>query len=122
MSLSDFQHFAINVLAVCDYLLAPGSPLIAAAALSPPDVVYFSLYDRVFIKYSMEMADKIYLALATAVATLLLTRYQWSRWRALVVALAGAPLGLVGGLLSANSVAALMSLVLGRGQSWCAAL
>jgi hypothetical protein len=90
--------------------------------LSPPDVVYFSLYDRVFIKYSMEMADKIYLALATAVATLLLTRYQWSRWRALVVALAGAPLGLVGGLLSANSVAALMSLVLGRGQSWCAAL
>lgn len=115
---ADHQHFAINVLAVCDYLLAAGSPITAASEFSPPDVVYFSLYDRAFVKYTMQTANKVYVALAVVLLLLVATRFNWARWRALLVAFIGAPAGLISGMVGANAVAAIMSLVLGRGQSW----
>lgn len=111
------QHFANNIQAILDHLLSPASPLHSDEPWSPPDMVYLSLYDRLFFSWSMEAATKAYSAITAAVVALIVARVQWGQWKAYVLALLGNPLGQVAGIVSANLVASVM-VVLGRSLSW----
>lgn len=106
-----------NAIAIVDYLLSPESPLHDEKPWSPPDLVYMSLYDRVFFHFSMKTADIAYVAIATISATLALANLGRVRIKAFGLALIGAPLGLISGLISANVVAAGMT-YLGKEMSW----
>lgn len=103
------QHFTSNAMAIVDYLLSPGSPLGSEKEWSPPDVVYMSLYDRVFLTWTMKSADKAYIIIMSIIGAVTFANFGHDRAKAFAVALAGAPLGLVGGILSANVVAGLMT-------------
>ncbi|WVQ99736.1 hypothetical protein IAU59_006878 [Kwoniella sp. CBS 9459] len=111
------QHFASNIQSIVDYLLSPASPLLKAETWSPPDMVYFSLFDRVFFHYSMDKADGVYMALAAVALALVIKNLRAKRWKAFVVALIGSPLGMIGGILSANFLAGILVLS-DRGQTW----
>lgn len=111
------QHFTSNAMAILDYLLSPESPLGSDKEWSPPDVVYMSLYDRIFLTWSMKKADFAYIIITTIVGAVALANLRSDRAKAFGIALLGAPLGLVGGLLSANLVAGVMTL-LGRQMGW----
>ena len=87
------QHFANNIIALVDYLLSPASPLLKVEEWSPPDIVYISLYDRVFAYWSMATADKAYIALAVAAVGITAASGVWRPWKSFVIALLGAPLG-----------------------------
>lgn len=43
-------------MAVLDYLLRVGSPLNTDTPWSPPNMVYYSFFDRIFVYYSMNTA------------------------------------------------------------------
>ncbi|WWD16981.1 hypothetical protein CI109_101415 [Kwoniella shandongensis] len=109
------QHFGSNIMAIVDYLLSPESPLLKREEWSPPDVVYLALYDRLFFKYSMDRADGVYTALAALAAGITLRNLGTKKWKPFVVALIGTPLGMIGGLATANILAAVLSAV-GKGQ------
>lgn len=111
------QHFSANVLAIVDYLLSPESPLRAEKPWSPPDVIYMSLYDRVFFTWSMASANYAYTAIATVIATLAIANTRRDGARALVVAFVGAPLGTVAGIVVANIIATFMVLI-NRRLAW----
>ncbi|KAK8864706.1 hypothetical protein IAR55_001960 [Kwoniella newhampshirensis] len=111
------QHFGSNIMAIVDYLLSPESPLLMREAWSPPDVVYLALYDRLFFQYSMNKADGIYTALAALAAGITLRNLGRRSWKPFLVALIGTPLGMIGGLVSANILAGVLSAV-GKGQLW----
>ena len=109
------QHFASNMMAVVDHLLSPSSPL--SSDFSPPDMVYYSLYDRVFFMWSMETATSAYLVLASFATALSLNRLDWTQWKVIVTAVVGTPLGVIMGIASANAVAGFM-VYNGKSLSW----
>jgi hypothetical protein len=111
------QHFTANIQAIVDQLLSPDSPLSSPAPWSPPAVAYFSLYDRVFLSYSMESADTWYMALAALGTTLIIGQGWVKKWKVGLVALVGTPLGMIVGIASANAVAFAM-VALDRSLSW----
>lgn len=111
------QHFTSNAMAIVDYLLSPGSPLGSEKAWSPPDVVYMSLYDRVFLNWTMKSADFAYIVITAIIGAVTLANLRRERSRAFAVALIGAPLGLVGGVLFANVVAGIMTFT-GKQMGW----
>ncbi|WWC94440.1 hypothetical protein V866_001285 [Kwoniella sp. B9012] len=111
------QHFANNMIAILDYLTSPESPLLQVEEFSPPDMVYFSLFDLVFVHWPVDAANSVYTALAVIAGALSLRQLSKKRWKAFLVALIGTPLGLVGGALSANLLAAVLVLA-GKGQLW----
>jgi len=111
------QHFASNVMAILDHLLSPASPLSSGEPFSPPDMVYFSLYDLVFFSWAMETGTKAYIGMATIVVALTAARIDWARWRVFAIALVGTPLGMVAGIISANVVAGILFL-LGKKMTW----
>ena len=80
-------------------------------------MVYFSLYDRFFFKWSMQSALPAYMVLASAVTVFTISSIDWNRPKVMVLAVIGTPLGLIAGLLSANLVAAAMT-VIDRTKSW----
>jgi hypothetical protein len=104
-------------MAIVDHLLSPESPLHENKPWSPPDVVYVSLYDRIFIYFSMKAADVAYVAIATVSATLALANLGRFRVKAFFLAFIGAPLGLISGVISANVVATIMWFI-HREMSW----
>jgi hypothetical protein len=108
------QHFAGNTMAIVDYLLSPASPL-HKETWTPPNTVYFSLYDRVFFHWSMQTADSVYAALAALTLAVMFAEVQV--WKVFGLALLATPLGIVAGAASANAVAAAM-VWLGKGQAW----
>ncbi|ORY22823.1 hypothetical protein BCR39DRAFT_550650 [Naematelia encephala] len=108
------QHFASNILPIVEYLLSPSSPLSSSEPFHPPDMVYMSLYDRIFVTWSMETGDKVYLAIASVVAVLTVANVRWNRWKPFAVALLSTPVGLIVGLVTANAVAGLMVLLKSR--------
>jgi predicted cobalt transporter CbtA len=65
----------------------------------------------------METATKIYAAMAAVVFVLTASTTNWRQGKILGVAGAGTVLGLIGGLISANVVAAVMTL-LDRRLAW----
>lgn len=105
------QHFTSNVMAIVDFLLSPESPLHIEKPWSPPDMVYMSLYDRVFFYWSMASANYAYVGIATVIATLAIANTRQDGVRAFFVAFVGAPLGTVAGVIAANIVASIMVLV-----------
>ncbi|WVW84285.1 hypothetical protein I302_106316 [Kwoniella bestiolae CBS 10118] len=111
------QHFANNMIAIVDYLTSPESPLLKTEEFSPPDMVYFSLFDLIFVHWSIDSANAIYTSLAVLAGALSLRQLSKKRWKVFAVALIGTPLGLVGGALSANLLAAVLVLT-GKGQLW----
>jgi hypothetical protein len=111
------QHFSSNVMAVLDHLLSPSSPLHSDAPFSPPTMVYFSLYDLVFFSWSLEAGSRAYVAIAAVVVALMATRLDWKKWKVFALALIGAPLGLILGVLSANVMAGILFL-LGKKMTW----
>lgn len=111
------QHFVSNVMAIVDRLLGPNSPLHDDTPWSPPDIVYMSLYDRVFLHWTMKSADVAYVAIATVSATMALANLNRQRIKAFVLAFAGAPLGLLMGVVVANLVAGVMTLI-GQQMTW----
>jgi hypothetical protein len=111
------QHFTSNIQAIVDHLLSPDSSLGGTDPLQAPHTVYFSLYDRIFISYSMKTADKVCIAITASVLALLFSQGWIRRWRVGVFALMTAPAGLVVGLGMANLVGLVMK-SLGKGLRW----
>lgn len=109
------QHFGENVLAVIDHLMTNSSAL-ATNSFSPPDMVYLSLFDRAFFKWSMTTADKAYAVITALVAIAVAVNINWGK--AMGVALIGAPLGMVVAVLSSNALAGALVLA-GKRQLWC---
>lgn len=108
------QHFTSNILPIVDHLLKADSA-IASGTFSPPDVVYLSLLDRVFLSWSMNSGARVYLAMAAVVLAVVVRNVKWDKGMA--VALFGTPIGLVAGVGAANAVAGVM-ILLGRRQAW----
>ncbi|OCF60854.1 hypothetical protein L486_00497 [Kwoniella mangroviensis CBS 10435] len=111
------QHFANNMIAILDHLTSPESPLLQVEEFSPPDMVYFSLLDLIFVHWPVDAAKSVYTSLAVIAGALSVRQLSKKRWKAFLVALIGTPLGLVGGALSANFLAAVLVLA-GKGQLW----
>lgn len=110
------QHFGANIHAVLQQLTGPDSPLVSNTPWSAPDLVYVSLFDRVFLKWSMSAADKAYPALAAVVAAITFPR-SLKRAKVLALAVVATPLGMVAALAAANGWAAGLSLA-GWKQTW----
>jgi hypothetical protein len=108
------QHFGDNVLAIVDHLLS-NSTALSKGSFTPPDMVYMSLFDTWFYSWSMEAADKAYLIIAALVTIATFANVTWGK--TLLVTVAGAPLGLIAGLLSANALAGILTLI-GKRQLW----
>jgi len=104
-------------MAILDHLLSPASPLLSDKPFSPPDMVYFSLYDIVFFSWSSEAGRKAYIAIATVVVALTATRIDWTKWSVFGVALLATPLGLITGIVSGNVIAGILFL-LGKKMTW----
>ncbi|KAL7420634.1 hypothetical protein Q5752_004585 [Cryptotrichosporon argae] len=102
------QHFTDNIMAVLDHLLSPGSPL-AKPDWSPPDMVYLSLYDRVFFHFPVAQAAPYYRALAAVAAALALGAFRGDL-KVLGIALLGTPPGFLAGVISANALAGVLTL------------
>ncbi|WWC69875.1 uncharacterized protein I206_103818 [Kwoniella pini CBS 10737] len=111
------QHFANNIIAIVDHLTSPSSPLLQSEPFSPPNMVYFSLYDQIFIQWPMEASLPYYTALATIAIALNLKHLTAKRWKSFVISLLGTPLGMVGGAFTANVLAAVLRLT-GKSQIW----
>ncbi|OXG17593.1 hypothetical protein C367_05083 [Cryptococcus neoformans Ze90-1] len=103
------QHFTSNIQGIVDYLLSPSSPLLSPAPFSPPHVVYFSLFDRVFFHFSMSRADGWYVSIAAVATAFAFRHLSNKKAKAIVVAAIGTPLGILGGLVGANAFAAVLS-------------
>jgi hypothetical protein len=110
------QHFGANIHAVLQQLTGPNSPLVSDTPWRAPDLVYVSLFDRVFLKWSMSAADKAYPALAAIVAAITFPR-SLKRAKVLALAVVATPLGMVAALAAANGWAAGLSLA-GWKQTW----
>ena len=108
------QHFGENVLGIVDHLLTNSSAL-ATDSFSPPDMVYLSLFDRYFFKWSMSTADKAYAVIAALVTVAVAANVTWGK--AMGVALIGAPVGMVVAILSSNALAGALVLA-GKRQLW----
>ncbi|KIR69961.1 hypothetical protein I310_06278 [Cryptococcus deuterogattii CA1014] len=103
------QHFTSNIQAIVDHLLSPSSPLLSPAPFSPPDVVYFSLFDRAFFHFPMSKADGWYISIAAVSTALAFWHLSNKKTKAIVVAAIGTPLGVLGGLAGANTFASVLS-------------
>lgn len=110
------QHFGSNIQSVLDNLLGADSPLVSNTPWRGADLVYVSLFDRVFLKWPMSTADKVYPALAAVVGAVTFPR-SFKRAKVLALAVVGTPLGIVGALVAANGWAAILSLI-GWKQTW----
>ncbi|TXT09032.1 hypothetical protein VHUM_02506 [Vanrija humicola] len=102
------QHFTTNMIAIIDYLLGPGSPLHSSEPFHPPDVVYMSLYDRVFVQWSMATADVAYVALAAIGGTVCIANLRGDRLKVFGLGLLGGPLSMIVGVVTAVALAFLM--------------
>lgn len=110
------QHFSSNVFAIVEHLLSPGTPLLSPEPWHRPDIVYLSLYDRVYLSWSMASANIFYGAMTAVVAVLAGTRLFRSPrvfWLSLFGNLGGFLLGIVG----ANVLAAVLHFT-GFRQAW----
>ncbi len=112
---------AENVLALVKYLSSNLSPLpTLTEGYTRPSTVYFS-HIGVFIIYSFATARIMYSCLFLAV--LLLVQFGnklsgWSIWTAQAKGVGAVLTGCVGGLITPNVVALVMTKVLGKGMSW----
>lgn len=108
------QHMADNVLALLHYLSSDTSPISTlAGGYARPRIVFFGILDFFFI-YSFTTAKIMYVAMF--VASLILVRFArvkkvWSAFGAVLASLVGAIIG-------ANVVAAIMKYVLCKPLSW----
>jgi hypothetical protein len=112
------QHFGDTVLHVLDYLLEAGSPLNTDAPWTPLNSVYYSLYDRIYVRYSMQTADLLCLSLLLVFTALFWTGTERQSRGTYYKAAAGPITDLLVSLLTAVSVAVLLRYVLHKGQSW----
>jgi hypothetical protein len=112
------QHFGDTVLHVVDYLLEAGSPLNTDTPWSPMNSVYYSLYDRVYIKYSMQTADLLCLSLLVAFGGLFFTRTATQSRKIYYKAMLGPISDFLVGLLAALTMAVFLRYGLKKGQTW----
>jgi hypothetical protein len=70
------KHFGDTVLAVLDHLLKPGSALNTDTPWSPMNSVFYSLYDRIYISYSMRTADLLCVGSLVAFVALFFARTE----------------------------------------------
>ena len=112
------QHFGDTVLHVVDYLLEAGSPLNTDTPWSPMTSVYYSLYDRIYIKYSMRTADLLCISLLMAFGGLFWTRIASQSRKVYYKAMLGPISDFLVGLLAALAVAVFLRYGLNKGQSW----
>lgn len=108
------QHFTSNLLPIIDHLLTADSA-IATNIFTPPDIVYLTIADRIYISWRMHNGGKVYFAMAAVVLALVVRNIKWDKGMALVML--GTPLGLLAGAAAANAVAGIMILV-GARQAW----
>ncbi|KAF8325029.1 hypothetical protein F5887DRAFT_1065471 [Amanita rubescens] len=117
------QHMAENVLALVKYLSSNRSPLpTLTEGYTRPSTVYFS-HIGVFIIYSFATAKIMYSCLFLAV--LLFVQFNnklsgLSIWTAQAKGVGAVLTAYVGGLITPNVVALVMTKVLGKGMSWFA--
>jgi len=112
------QHFADNIMSIVDYLMSPSSPLLKTIEWSPPSIVYLSVYDQFFISWNMATADKVYTALAALAVAVTAASGVWRTWKSFAMALFGAPMGFLVGLVCALVVAGIM-ILLDKQLTWC---
>ena len=112
------QHFADNVQVAVDYLTSSTSPILTNEVWSPPDMVYMTMYDRIFQSWSMQRATQVYIGVISTIASVVaLSIIDLEDWKPLLAAFVGTPLAFVGSIVMANGVAFLMSAT-GHGMSW----
>jgi TRAP-type mannitol/chloroaromatic compound transport system permease large subunit len=99
------QHFADATMAVLDHLLQVGSPLNTDTPWSPPNMVYYSLYDRIFVYYSMNTANLLCACIMLVYVGILATRVRESERKVYQKALAASFGNLFVGILAAVAVA-----------------
>ena len=104
-------------MSIVDYLLSSASPLLKTKDWSPPDIVYFSLYDRMFIRFSMASADKAYTAMTAVAVAVTAMSGVWWRWRPFVIALLSTPIAFLVGMASAVGTAGIM-ILLDKQMTW----
>lgn len=80
-------------------------------------MVYITQYDLMFVQWSMETADKVYLGMAMVVLALVVGNMNWKKMRVFGVAMIGTPVGLIAGLVSAGIVAGIM-ILFDKGLRW----
>ncbi|KAJ9107223.1 hypothetical protein QFC20_003758 [Naganishia adeliensis] len=73
LGISGLDHFADTTMAVLDHLLQVGSPLNTDTPWSPPNMVYYSFFDRIFVYYSMNTAKLLCAVLIMVYVGLLAT-------------------------------------------------
>ncbi|WVQ77899.1 hypothetical protein IAR50_007604 [Cryptococcus sp. DSM 104548] len=111
------QHFTSNIHAIVDHLLSPSSPLSSSLPFSPPDKVYFGLFDKVFLHWDMKEADRWYTGLAAVAGVLAVRRLQGKGWKVITVASAATLFGLAGGFIGPNLLAYILT-KLGKPLLW----
>lgn len=114
----DMQHFGDTVLAVLDHLLQPGSPLNTDTPWTPLNSVFYSLYDRVYVQYSMRTGDVLCATFLATFIMLFMARTQASHRAVYYKAILSPIADFAVGLLAAISTAVLLRYVLKKGQSW----
>ncbi|ODO08317.1 hypothetical protein L198_00041 [Cryptococcus wingfieldii CBS 7118] len=111
------QHFTSNIHAVVSHLLSPSSPLSSNLPWSPPDKVYFGLFDKVFLYWDMKAADRWYTALAAVSGVLAVRRLKGKGWKIITTASLATISGLAGGFIGPNLLAFTLT-KLGRPLLW----
>lgn len=112
------QHFADATIAVLDHLLQVGSPLNTDTPWSPPNMVYYSFYDRIFIYYSMNAANLLCACIVLVYVGILATRVRDSERKVYRKALAAAFGNLLIGIIAAVSVAVFFAYGLKKSHTW----
>jgi hypothetical protein len=101
-------------LPIIDHLLTADSA-IATEIFTPPDIVYLTIADRVYLSWRMASGAKVYVAMTAVVIAAVIRNIKWDKAMALVMF--GTPLGLLAGVAAANIVAGVM-ILFGARQAW----
>jgi hypothetical protein len=112
------QHFADTVMAVLDHLLQAGSSLNIDTPWSPPNMVYYSFFDRIFVHYSMNTAKLISAIIMLAYVVLLAMFTSESERRVYRRALASSFGNLLVGIVGSVLVAVFLAYGMKKSHTW----
>lgn len=108
-------------MAVLDHLLQAGSSLNTDTPWSPPNMVYYSFFDRIFVHYSMSTANLLCATIIMAYVALLSMFTSESERRVYRRALASSFANLLAGIIGSVLVAVFLAYGLKKSHTWYAA-
>jgi hypothetical protein len=105
-------------MAVLDHLMQAGSPLNTDTPWSPPNMVYYSFFDRIFVYYSMNTAKLLCAFLILVYIGLLATCTSETERTVYRRALASTFGNLLVGIATTVSIAIILANVLQKSHTW----